>query len=133
MNTSTITPSSINSNISNIFNSYTEILANYLKHKNTKSSLVYPIDSENETDEDYKILNDNGLDISSIIITDTSSNEDELPILIYNNAIYNNDDTDADSDADSDISTIFDDELDELDDLDEINYDGNYRDFVNFY
>jgi hypothetical protein len=133
MNTSTITPSSINSNISSIFSSYTEILANYLKNKNTKSSLVYPIESENETDEDDKILNDNGLDISSIIITDTSSNEDELPILIYNNTAYNNDDTDIDSDADSDISTIFDDEIDEIDDLDEINYDGNYRDFVDFY
>lgn len=119
MNANSVTSYATNSWIPYIIPSYTEILSYYNKNininKNKNKNSIYPMPSDdiNNMYEDDQLLNDNGLDLSEIIISSVNSTE---------NIQIQDPNVDYDTDMETD-STIFEDEDTIID-----YYDSDYSD-----
>lgn len=117
MNANSVTSYATNSWIPYIIPSYTEILSYYNKNininKNKNSIYPMPSDDINNMYDDENILNDNGLDLSEIIISSVNSTE---------NIQIQDPNVDYDTDMETD-STIFEDEDTIID-----YYDSDYSD-----
>jgi hypothetical protein len=129
MNATSVTSYATNSWIPYIIPSYTDILSYYNKNININKNSVYPIQSDDIDNmyEDDQLLNDNGLDISDIIISSITPTEN---IQIYDPNVDYDTDIENDSQMFEDEDTVIDTVVSDYSDDDFIDADDEEETYI---